>query len=124
VQGAIAVEGYRECSRAFAAMGGDAPKELRAALAVAGEPVRRDAESLALANITNIGDRWSRQRLGITRTFVYIAPRARNRGGSPRPNLGPLLLNRAMWPAAKQHEGETVAIVEASVDKLKQKHGF
>jgi hypothetical protein len=105
-------------------MGGQLQKQLRVELARVGEPVRAQAEQLALGNITNIGGVWSRMRLGVTRSYVYIAPRARSRGGSPRPNLGPLLLNQAMWPAAKQHEPEVVARLEGMLDRLGAQNGF
>ena len=49
-------------------------------------------------------------RVGITRTLVYVAPRqrgaGRGRGGSHRPNLAPLLMDKAMQPALDQHASE------------------
>lgn len=48
------------------------------------EPVRADAERLAVANIRNVGLPWSRMRIGITQRVVYVAPRQRGARGNRR----------------------------------------
>jgi hypothetical protein len=93
--------------------------ELRGRLREAAEPVAGTAETLAESQIRNIGVRWSRMRVGVTRSLVYVAPRQRGvktnaRNRLRRPNLAPLLMDRAMSPALDQHTSE---IVE-SVDRL------
>jgi hypothetical protein len=103
--GEVRVEGLRELHRAFDVAGREMTKDLRAGLRSAAEPVRSDAESLAVQGIDRIGVPWSRMRVGVTRSSVYVAPQQRKRGrGSPRPNLAGLLLDRAMIPALEQNK--------------------
>ena len=83
------------------------------------EPVQRGAEQLAAANISRIGPRWSKMRVGITRDLVYVAPRQRGgKGATRRPNLGTLLMDRAMQPALDQHISEIEARFEALLDEV------
>ncbi len=67
------------------------------------EPVKRDAEELAVREISHIGTEWSRMRIGLTQKLVYVAPKQRRKRGSPRPNLAGLLLKKSMIPAAKKN---------------------
>jgi len=102
---AIHVEGLRELALAFKAADRAEAIELRKAEREAAEPVRADAERLAEQNIPRIGIPWSRMRIGVTATSVYVAPKIR-RGRNPnlkRPNLARLLLGRAMEPALEQN---------------------
>lgn len=82
-------------------------RDMDAALKSAGEPVRQDAEALAVSRISNIGIPWSRMRLGIKRDSVYVAPVERGdksrRGSRRRPNLKTKLLDEAMAPALTQN---------------------
>lgn len=104
---AIKVQGLRELDRAFLRASKTLDKELRAGLREAAEPVRRDAENRALERITRIGVPWSRMRVGVTRTLVYVAPRERGRNRQlRRPNLAGLLMDRAMQPALDANIGE------------------
>jgi hypothetical protein len=96
---------------------------VRAGLRQVAEPVQRGAEELARANISKIGPRWSKMRVGVTRDLVYVAPRQRGtRGGGAnprrRPNLAPLLMDRAMQPALDQHAGEIEARFEELLDRI------
>ncbi len=100
------VEGLRELNRAFARSSGDVKKGMRAELRKVAEPVKPVATGLAQANIQNIGGRWSEFRIGVTQAAVYIAPKARRKSGSPRPNLAQLLLKKSMIPAVKSKEGD------------------
>ena len=76
--------------------------------------------------------RWSEFRLGITTStglgalgaiglgptrtpMMYVAPKARRRGGSPRRNLAPLLA-KAMQASADKYEPQVWAEVNALVD--------
>lgn len=122
--GAVRVEGLRELQRAFALISTDLRRDLRSQLAQAAEPARSRAESLAVSSIRNIGGRWSRMRLGITTTAVYLAPKARRRGGSPRPNLGPLLMKDSMLPAAEETLPEIRTRLEGWLDELGGEAGF
>lgn len=102
----------------------EAASEVRKALKEAAEPVRMAAEQLAVSSIRNVGPTWSRVRVGTRTGSVYIAPQARRRRGSPRPNLGKLLLEEALWPAAKAGEADMVRQVERALDQLGRSAGF
>jgi len=115
--GAVHVEGLRELDLAFGRIAKDVRREMRIELKAAAEPVRTRAETFAVAEIHNIGERWSRMRVGVTPGLVYVAPKARNRGGSPRPNLGPLLLH-AMEDALDASEPEVLVGFEVMIDRL------
>jgi hypothetical protein len=101
----IRIQGFRELSRAFAVADATLSREFRDALEEAAEPVRVDAEILAVDTIPRIGFAWSRMRVGVTRSSVYVAPRerGRRRRGTRRPNLAGLLLGRAMEPALESN---------------------
>lgn len=118
--GAVRVEGLRELKRALARIDAQLHDDLEHVMRDAGEPVRASAERLASANIPNIGDRWGGMRLGIARggAMIYIAPKARRRSGSPRTNLAPLLLNRAMLPALDDNRDEVILRLERMLDRV------
>ena len=101
--GTVEVVGLRELRRACVLAGNQMHRDMNEALKTAGEPVRRDAEVLAVTNISRIGIPWSRMRLGIKRDYVYVAPVERGdksrRGSRRRPNLKTKLLDEAMGPA-------------------------
>lgn len=102
--GTVEVIGLAELRRAFAVASREMSKDLNEALKSAGEPVRADAQALAVQNISRIGIPWSRMRLGINRHSVYVAPvergnKSRTRGQRGRPNLKTKLLDEAMGPA-------------------------
>jgi len=114
---AIHVQGLRELQKAFKAADNAEAVELRKALREAAEPVRADAERLASQNIPRIGVPWSRMRVGVTLTSVYVAPRARSGriAGRKRPNLAGLLLGRAMEPALEQNHEQVVHRVDEAL---------
>jgi hypothetical protein len=113
---ALRVEGLRDLHRAFRVADKDLTKELRSSLRKVAEPVRADAETLASAGIRRIGIPWSRMRVGVTQTTVYVAPRKRGagRGRDPRsrPNLFDLLLQRSLEPALARNETRIVNEME------------
>lgn len=115
----IAVDGLRQLQTALAkAEDKTTGRNLRDALKDLAEPVRAAAETNARARITRIGSPWSRMRTGVTRSAVYVAPRERGVKGRDqrrrRPNLAPLLLERAMEPALDSNTTR----VEAGLDRL------
>ena len=111
--------------RVFAVMGKDAERGLRKDLRKIAEPVRVKAESLARSEISHIGDRWARARLGVSgRGIVYVVPTSRRRKGKPRPNLAPLLLDRAYQPALDQSKAEVIRGIEGFLDDFIRQHGF
>lgn len=102
----VRIEGLRELDRAFKLYGRGLEKGLREALEAAAEPVRGDAQALALSSIPRLGLPWSRMRIGVTRHTAYIAPVERGsnvRTRRTRPNLKTLLLGRAMEPALERN---------------------
>ena len=114
-EGAIRVRGLRDLNRAFARADRKLRLEKNDALRDAAEPVRRDAEDLAFGGITRIGVPWSRMRVGVTMKVVYVAPRQRGHRGrrsGRRPNLAPLLMDRAMQPALDQNRDQVVRRVD------------
>lgn len=121
--GEVYVRGLPELQRAFKRISKDLSKEMQAELKDVGEPVRAAAEQLAVENISHIGDRWSRMRLGVTSRSVYVAPKARRRRGSPRPNLAPLLATQ-MEAALAANEERVVAGLERMIDRLGGEAGF
>jgi hypothetical protein len=112
---AIIVEGYRELVKAFGAAEREVNREFRATLRKAAEPVRADAESMAVERIEKVGLPWSRMKVGVTTRMVYVAPRQRGTRtrARKRPNLAGLLLERAMMPALERNRGQVVDSVES-----------
>jgi hypothetical protein len=116
----VRVSGLRDLDRAFAKFGRDEKQALRGALASAVEPVRKRAEELADQNIRNIGPAWEQMRVGVTTKVVYVAP-SRRRGRNPnlaRPNLAPLLMDRAMSPALEESIPEVVELLDGVLGRL------
>jgi tRNA G10 N-methylase Trm11 len=116
---AVVVEGLTDLQRAFKAADVSVQRELRKALRLAAEPVRADAERLAVAGIPRIGTPWSRMRVGVTNREVYLAPRERGQKGRDqrlrRPNLRALLLQRSMEPALAQNTAAVMAGVDVAL---------
>lgn len=110
---AVSVKGLRELNRAFARADRKLKTEKNDALKQAAEPVRREAEELAVLEISRIGIPWSRMRIGVTQRVVYVAPAQRGvkgRGNARRrrPNLAPRLMNEAMRPALDHNRRQVV----------------
>lgn len=113
----IRVEGLRELQHAFAVANRTLAKELRTGLRDSAEPVRAEAEILAGSSIRNMkppsagGQDWRRMRVGVTRTSVYVAPRARaSSGNRKRRNLFDLMTGRSLEPA-----------LDANVDEVERR---
>lgn len=120
---AVRVEGFRDLQRAFKLADASARKALRAVLKEIGEPIARDAETLATARISRIGKPWSQMRVGLTTTLVYVAPKQRGRLSKQnparrRPNLFDLLMGRAMEPALDQNIPGVEAAVGRALDRV------
>lgn len=124
--GEVRVEGLRDLNRAFARLGASVKKEMVGELAAAAEPVRAAAARLANQGIRNmpLSPRWSEMKVGVTQSLVYVAPKARRRRGTPRPNLAPLLMDKAMQPALDDNQAEVVARLELMIDRLGGETGF
>lgn len=129
-QGAIAVTGVADLQRAFGNLSRDLGKGVREALAAAADPVRADASLLAREEIsglararTPIGQSWWQMRVGVTRQSVYVAPvqrgvKSKGRGKRRRPNLAPLLLEKAMEPALERNRDRVEHEILSQLDEL------
>lgn len=110
---AVSVKGLRDLNRAFARADRRLRLEKNDALKDAAEPVRQEAEALAVSNIRRIGIPWSRMRIGVTQRVVYVAPKQRgvtSRGNARmrRPNLAKRLMDEAMQPALDSNRAQVV----------------
>lgn len=122
ISSGFVVHGLPQLQILFKAMGPEASRDLRAVEREIAEPIRADAEALAVSSITRIGVPWSRMRIGVTRRAVYVAPRQRGaRGrGNPRsrPKFADLIEQRAMTPALERNKPMIEARVEAAFEQL------
>lgn len=125
--GLIKVEGLRELDRALRELDPLIQKELRLALRAASEPVRVRAAALGLDRISGmkraVNSAWWTMRLG-GGAFVYVAPASRNKGGSPRPNLAGLLMQKAMRPGLEEGEPAVVEAAQLAINRSFVKVGF
>lgn len=104
----VRVKGFRELQRAFKQSPKDLRRESQKSLRDIGRIVADDAERFADSRIRNIGGAWSQMRVGVTQRLVYVAPKQRGTRNTTamRPNLAPLLMDRAMQPALDENRDE------------------
>jgi hypothetical protein len=114
----VIVHGAHELEAAFENVKVEVDPAVGKVLSEAGKTIATDASINAIANIRNIGSVWSEMKSGRRRTMVYVAEKHHRAGGSPRPNLSPLLFNKALLPAARANDEATVAAVEVALDLL------
>lgn len=121
----VRIKGLKELQRDFKRLSKDLDKQMTGELKKAAEPVRAVAEQRALGGIRNMTPAWAGQRVGVSRArgSVFIAPSARRHGGSPRPNLGALLMLQ-MEAAVDQKQDEVVVALEHMVDRLGGHYGL
>ena len=97
------VRGLPELRRAFAVADQRFLKDKKTLLRHLGEPVKRDAEVLALTNISHMSasSPWAQMRTGATETLSYVAPIPRGTKilSRKRRRFARLLLSRSMEPA-------------------------
>lgn len=122
--GEIKIKGQKELEAAFMQLHKETLVALQPALLEIAEIVRKDAEQKAGLNISNIGPRWERMRIGAKLSGVYVVPRTRRTVGPPRKNLADLLMNRAMQPALDEHESEVVERLDMLLNVSAAKAGF
>lgn len=123
---AVRVEGLRELERAFGAADRELRNDFRDALEESAAPVRSDAQTLAGSGVIrnlHAGDQWTGMRTGVGRTIAYVVPRergAKGRGNQRRrrPNLGDLLLGRAMEPALERNLDKVERRFEELLDEV------
>jgi hypothetical protein len=119
----IEIKDQAELERAFLELRKEVFLELKVELIHAGEAVRSEAQSRAGSEISNIGPRWQQMRIGATIKGVYVAPKTRPHGGSPRPNLAGELME-SMQGALDAKRDAVYAEVDAMVDASAARHGF
>jgi len=117
----VLVQGMAELQRDLAKLPKRADKSLQQGLREVAQPVADDAYFLSLAKIRRMpwSPQWAKNRVGVTRHSVYIAPVKRGVKGNPfdpkrRPNLVELIMGRSYEPAAERGAVE----VEAAVSRL------
>lgn len=119
----VRVRGLADLNRALRRADRDTRLGIRKELRDVAEPVRADAERLAVSNITRIGPKWSRMRVGVTTNLVYVAPRqrgvsARGLAHRKRKNLAGLMMDRAMQPALDRHASEIANRLDRTLDRV------
>lgn len=106
----VHLRNFSETSRAFSKAGKDAARMFRKVFREVAEPIQKDAQELAQQEISHIGKRWWRMRVGVTRKVVYVAPQQRGRMTKTdpkrysRPNIKTLLADKALDPALEKNE--------------------
>lgn len=120
----VYVEGLAEASRAFAKTDREIRLGWRHMWRDVAEPVRRDAETLALEAIPNMArsPKWARMLTGVTRHLVYVVPRQKGwHGRNPHRRqaeaIAGLLRDRALQPALDRHEHQIEHAVEHLLDR-------
>jgi hypothetical protein len=120
----IRIRGQAELEAAFLQVRREVLAEIKPVLKEIGGEVAKDAQSRAGTEIRNIGSRWERMRVGVTMKGVYVAPTSKRRGGSPRPNLAGLLMDRAMQPALDAKQDAAYARLDELVNVSSARAGF
>ena len=121
---ALEVDGLGEFQRALARIDKTLARELKNEFRAAADPIRVQAEALALEKIRRMkrSPQWSKMRVGVTSNLVYIAPRLHgvksHRDPKNRPNLVDLLLGRAMEPALAAGESHLIAAAERALEHV------
>jgi len=128
--GAIRVHGLKELTRAFKAMPDQVVEEFVWELEEAANPVKMEAQSLAVSEIRNMPPTpfYADMRIGVAKSqgLVYMVPawRSSKGAGRRRPNLADLLMDRAMDPAAEHNENKVIDKIEDMLDRIADSHGF
>lgn len=118
---AVRVEGLRELDRAFRLYGRGLEKGISEALEASAQPVKSDAQSLALTAIKPGIIPWSTMRVGVTRRTAYVAPATRGKRKSSRKQAEAFkdrLLGRAMEPALDMNIGNVERELGDALDDL------
>lgn len=119
----LVVRNLKQLTATFSKAPSDVNRAYRAELRTVGEPTRKSAETLATGRIRKMTVPWSKMRVGITQKLVYVAPRQRGvkgRAGQShrRPKFGTLMMDRAMEPALREHEGQIERDFDVMLDRL------
>ncbi len=127
-EGAIRVKGLTELNRALKHADKETRLGIRKVERQVAEPVRVDAQELAVREISHIGVPWSRMRIGITQKVVYVAPA--QRGSKARratvtqarrkadKKFATRLIREAMEPALEKNRAAIERNFEAALDDM------
>lgn len=131
---AVRVRGLRELERAFGKASRDLKDGLKAELLTAAEPVRQQAEQIAVQTIPRIGPMrprsWARMRAGHSTRFAltYIAPRQRGRMSRANPALArpkfARTLLRPMEQSLERNHQSIIQRLEFVLDIVRDRNGF
>lgn len=118
----VRIRGLRELNRAFKVADKSLHTRWRLEQRSIGEPVAATAQQLAIGRIPSLAQSpsWGLMKVGVTQRVVYVAPKGKRKGGSPRPNFGQLLMERAMAPALQMHEADTLLRFERLLDQMER----
>jgi hypothetical protein len=117
---AVRVTGLRELERAFGRADKEVRRDMKDALEEAAQPVRRDAQALAVGVTLRANDPWNRMRVGSYRSVAYVAPVERGTGNSTPATraFADRLLGRAMIPALERNVHQVERRVEHLLDEV------
>lgn len=124
----VRVRGLRELTRAFKEIPEEIVEEMTWELLEAANPVKMEAQDLAVTQITNMprSPEWAAMKLGVSRRqgVVWMAPALRGGRGRKRPNLADLLMGRSMEPALEHNQDKVVDRIDDLIDRIADNHGF
>ena len=119
----IVVTGFAQLERDLKASGPELIKAMRVGMRVAVEPIKKDADALALLRIRRMKNAkqkpppWSINKIGQTTREVYMVPtqkgaRAQQNSGLRRPNFAELMLGRSYDPALEANRAQVAHTVD------------
>lgn len=142
----VRIAGLDELRRDFRRISKDCVKVVDDAIIEAMDPIKVDAESLALSEISNMAGTpfYATMRIGVSKqdSMVYLVPGWRRRSRKkkkwprqtrdgwkmvkpgPRPNLGTLLADEAMYPARDRNKEKVMQRVDDALGHLFDRNGF
>ena len=119
---ALVVENYTQLMKTLKYAPKDVRLGVRKEYRTIARPVKATAEGLALSEVRNIGPAWSKFRIGITQSSVYVAPKEKGlrQRGHPRARdtFDELLAERVTLPTATKHRGQVERDFEQMLDRL------
>lgn len=125
----IRIEGLQDIQRSLRELDRTLDRRLREELVEVAQPVRADAERLAVRDISGLAregralgaaPEWSEMRVGVTARLVYVVPKKHGlkRGDRKRPGFGATLLHEAMEPALHANRSRLLPKVEHMLDSV------
>lgn len=122
----VDMRSYRRLMDALATADRETKRQSLRAIRAAVEPVRVDAENLAVHRITNIGRAWSRMRTRVIRQGASVTVRERGVRSRfeqqlKRPNLARLLTRRSLGPALARNRRRVLKAVDRELDRVARK---